>query len=168
MIPPGPEREKPSSSARCRRRGHNPPRLFQCQDLAAACLNVLSRSVVGRRSSAWHSQGTRPAPRSRTGVIRNGGNDGRSEKPRIIRRSEGSGATQRERYQHDKRRERASLCFHIGSVSDSALTEMLRGTDEIQARVRSAAMQLWDKSPQLSFVVIWGTWGYSGGLTIPT
>ena len=29
-------------------------------------------------------------------------------------------------------------------------------------------MQLWEKSPQFSFVVIWGTWGYSGGLTIPT
>jgi hypothetical protein len=45
---------------------------------------------------------------------------------------------------------------------------MKRGPEEIQARVKGEAMQLWEKSPHVAFVVIWGTWGYSGGLTIPT
>ncbi|CAE6795552.1 hypothetical protein R70006_05055 [Paraburkholderia domus] len=49
-----------------------------------------------------------------------------------------------------------------------ALAEMKRGPEEIQARVNGEAMKLWETSPQFSLVVIWGTWGYSGGLTIPT
>ncbi|NMV39859.1 hypothetical protein [Ralstonia insidiosa] len=54
------------------------------------------------------------------------------------------------------------------ATGQMALAEMKRGPEEIQARVKGSAMQLWEKSPQFAYVVIWGTWGYSGGLTIPT
>lgn len=54
------------------------------------------------------------------------------------------------------------------AVGQQALAQMKRGPEEIQDRVKGNAMQLWEQSPQFAFVVIWGTWGFSGGLTIPT
>lgn len=50
--------------------------------------------------------------------------------------------------------------------------EMLRGLKEgppeLRARATSAAVQLWETLPHMEYCVIWGTWGYSGGLTLPT
>lgn len=49
---------------------------------------------------------------------------------------------------------------------------MLRGLKdgpaELRARATSQAVQLWEAMPHLEYCVIWGTWGYSGGLTLPT
>lgn len=53
-------------------------------------------------------------------------------------------------------------------VGKATLQQMKAGPAELKARATSAAVQLWENSPQFGFVVIWGTWGYSGGLTIPT
>lgn len=48
------------------------------------------------------------------------------------------------------------------------LEQLKRGPAELQARANSSAVELWYSMPQFAFVLIWGTWGYSGGLTLPT
>ncbi|KKI36163.1 hypothetical protein VI03_25715 [Burkholderia vietnamiensis] len=53
------------------------------------------------------------------------------------------------------------------AVGQKAFEEMKRGPKEIQARARSEAMHLWEQSLHFPFVLVWGTWGYSGGLTMP-
>lgn len=48
------------------------------------------------------------------------------------------------------------------------LKAMRHGPDELRARANSAAVALWEQTPHFQYVVIWGSWGYSGGLTLPT
>ena len=45
------------------------------------------------------------------------------------------------------------------------LGHMKRGPEEIRARATSGAMQLWEAA-HFRYVVIWGTWGMSGGMTL--
>jgi hypothetical protein len=48
------------------------------------------------------------------------------------------------------------------------LMDRLRcGPAEIKARINHPAVELWE-SMDFEFMVIWGTFGYSGGLTVPT
>lgn len=47
------------------------------------------------------------------------------------------------------------------------IEQIKKGPAEIKARINSPAVELWEKS-HFQFLVIWGTIGYSGGLTIPT
>lgn len=63
---------------------------------------------------------------------------------------------------------------HYAFILDRSKTgrEMLRGLKggaaELKARATSSAVQLWETLPHMEYCVIWGTWGYSGGLTLPT
>lgn len=41
------------------------------------------------------------------------------------------------------------------------------GPDNLQARLNAPAFQMWDATG-FQFVVIWGSWAATGGLTIPT
>ncbi len=45
------------------------------------------------------------------------------------------------------------------------LGALKKGPDEVRERVGSPAVQLWEAS-HFPYVVIWGTWGWSGGLTV--
>lgn len=45
------------------------------------------------------------------------------------------------------------------------LAQLMKGPDELKARAKSHAVELW-KLTHFEFIVIWGTWGYSGGLTV--
>lgn len=49
----------------------------------------------------------------------------------------------------------------------AGLRQLKAGPEEIQARVTSAPMQFWESLPNFEYVIIWGSWGYSGGLTMP-
>jgi hypothetical protein len=53
-------------------------------------------------------------------------------------------------------------------AGQKVLEQMKSGPAELRDRATSAAVTLWQNTPHFAFVVIWGTWGYSGGLTIPT
>lgn len=53
-------------------------------------------------------------------------------------------------------------------VGQTVLQQLKSGPAELKARATSPAVQLWESAPNFEFVIIWGTWGYSGGLTIPT
>lgn len=53
------------------------------------------------------------------------------------------------------------------STSANVLTQAKCGPKEIQARFSSEAFKVWEATG-FEFVLIWGTWGYSGGLTIPS
>jgi len=48
------------------------------------------------------------------------------------------------------------------------IDEIQRGPEELQDRMASAAVQFWMKAEHFTYVAIWGTMGYTGGLTIPT
>lgn len=60
-----------------------------------------------------------------------------------------------------------AFIFDRSPKGHGAFQQMKEGPPEIQARANSAAVQLWETTPEFEFVVIWGTWGYSGGLTLP-
>lgn len=45
------------------------------------------------------------------------------------------------------------------------LEKLKKGPAEIRARATSPATQLWE-SAHFPFIVIWGTWGMSGGMTL--
>lgn len=45
------------------------------------------------------------------------------------------------------------------------LERLKGGPDELRARATSGAVQLWELA-HFQYVVIWGTWGMSGGLTV--
>lgn len=47
-----------------------------------------------------------------------------------------------------------------------ALKKLKSGPTEIKNRMASAAVQFWEES-HFPYIVIWGTWGMTGGLTIP-
>lgn len=53
-------------------------------------------------------------------------------------------------------------------VGREVLRGLKKGPAELRARATSAAVQLWEGLPHMEYCVIWGTWGYSGGLTLPT
>lgn len=44
---------------------------------------------------------------------------------------------------------------------------MQHGPEEVQARVKGSAFQTWEALPHFQFVIVWGTWGLGGGLTMP-
>jgi hypothetical protein len=46
------------------------------------------------------------------------------------------------------------------------LEALRHGPAELRDRVQSTSFQMWDAT-QFQFLILWGTWGYSGGLTIP-
>lgn len=45
------------------------------------------------------------------------------------------------------------------------LARLKRAPEEIRARARSPAIQLWEAA-HFPYIVIWGTWGWSGGMTL--
>lgn len=47
-----------------------------------------------------------------------------------------------------------------------ALSELKNGPAELKARFNSAVVKFWEDS-HFPFVVVWGTWGMTGGLTLP-
>ena len=51
------------------------------------------------------------------------------------------------------------------SEVEKLLGALKKGPDEVRERVGSPAVQLWEAS-HFPYVVIWGTWGWSGGLTV--
>lgn len=53
-------------------------------------------------------------------------------------------------------------------VGQQVLNQMKNGPDELKARVSSEAVKLWEGMSNFEYVVIWGSWGFSGGLTLPT
>lgn len=53
-------------------------------------------------------------------------------------------------------------------VGQRLLQGLRDGPAEVRARVTSEAFKLWESAPHFTYLVIWGTWGWSGGLTIPT
>ena len=48
----------------------------------------------------------------------------------------------------------------------AGLAAMRAEPQDLHARANSSAMKFWEAS-HFPYVVIWGTWGYSGGLTMP-
>lgn len=48
-----------------------------------------------------------------------------------------------------------------------ALAVLKEGPPEIRERFKSAAFQFWEQAQPFEFVIVWGTWGYTGGLTVP-
>ena len=60
------------------------------------------------------------------------------------------------------------LIFDRSEAARKALDFVAQeGLPELKARLKSPAFLVWQLSG-LEFVAIWGTWGYSGGLTVPT
>lgn len=63
---------------------------------------------------------------------------------------------------------------HYGFILDRSemgrkvLEQMKTGPADVRDRATSPAVQMWEAMPHFPYVVIWGSWGYSGGLTIPT
>lgn len=53
-------------------------------------------------------------------------------------------------------------------VGQGLLQGLRAGPAEVRERVTSEAFKLWESMPHFKYLVIWGTWGWSGGLTIPT
>lgn len=53
-------------------------------------------------------------------------------------------------------------------VGQQLLNQLRNGPDELKARAYSDAVKLWEEMPNFEYVVIWGSWGFSGGLTLPT
>lgn len=47
----------------------------------------------------------------------------------------------------------------------SVLAQLKQAPEEIRARATSPATQLWEAA-HFPFIVIWGTWGWSGGMTL--
>lgn len=45
------------------------------------------------------------------------------------------------------------------------LDQLKRAPDELRARATSPATQLWEVA-HFPYIVIWGTWGWSGGMTL--
>jgi hypothetical protein len=47
----------------------------------------------------------------------------------------------------------------------NVLAQLKRAPDEIRTRATSPATQLWEAA-HFPYIVIWGTWGWSGGMTL--
>lgn len=61
-----------------------------------------------------------------------------------------------------------AFVFDRSAVGRDLLRRMKDGPAELKARATSQAVQLWESMPHMEYCVIWGSWGYSGGLTLPT
>lgn len=48
------------------------------------------------------------------------------------------------------------------------LSKLKQGPEELRERTRNLAVQMWEEDEEnlFPFLVIWGTWGFSGGLTL--
>ena len=60
-------------------------------------------------------------------------------------------------------------CFILdrSDAGRRALAQMKHGPEEVQARVTGSAFKTWEALPHFGFVIVWGTWGLGGGLTMP-
>lgn len=59
-----------------------------------------------------------------------------------------------------------AFIFDRSDKASTALAAMKRGPEELRSRMASSAVQFWESS-HFPFVIVWGSWGYSGGLTLP-
>lgn len=59
-----------------------------------------------------------------------------------------------------------AFIFDRSSKASTALEAMKRGPAELQNRIASSAVQFWEGS-HFEYVIVWGSWGYTGGLTLP-
>lgn len=59
-----------------------------------------------------------------------------------------------------------AFVFDRSEKAATALAAMKKGPEEMRVRIASAAVEFWEMS-HFEFVIVWGTWGYTGGLTIP-
>lgn len=59
-----------------------------------------------------------------------------------------------------------AFIFDRSAKAVHVLSAMKNGPAEIKARINSEAVKFWEDS-HFPFVVIWGTWGMTGGLTLP-
>ena len=59
-----------------------------------------------------------------------------------------------------------AFIFDRSDKAATVLAAMKRGPEELRVRIASAAVQFWEAS-HFPFVIVWGTWGYTGGLTLP-
>jgi hypothetical protein len=59
--------------------------------------------------------------------------------------------------------------FDRTATSRDAIAYMKRSApDDLRARLTSSAFQLWESTAGFQFVALWGSFGSTGGLTVPT
>ena len=67
---------------------------------------------------------------------------------------------------------KSGLAPHYGFIFDrserasKAIQAMREGPEEMRERIGSSAVQFWEQS-HFKFVIVWGSFGYTGGLTLP-